>query len=316
MKQAAPAILVGKKQNPTVKLLKRNWDLYLLLLPALAYIIILHYIPLYGVQIAFRDYNPWDGITGSPWVGLENFKRFFSSAQFWSLLGNTMALSVYSLIASFPIPIIFALLLNQCASKKFGKVTQMISYMPHFISVVVLVGIINVMFQARGGLVNILLAQLFGFKDPVLFLSHSKYFRHLYVWSGVWQNTGWSSIIYIASLSSVSPEIHEAAIVDGASKLQRIRYVDFPSILPTAVILFIMNMGKFLSVGFEKVYLMQNDANLQVSEIISTYTYKIGILSAQYSYSSAVGLFNNVINFTLLMVVNRISGKITGSSLW
>lgn len=304
-----------KRKNPTLKLMRRNGGLYLLVLPALIYIIIFQYLPLYGVQIAFRDYNPYDGILGSPWVGLENFQRFFDSTQFWSLLTNTLVLSLYSLAASFPIPILFALLLNQCGSQRFRKTTQMISYIPHFISVVVLVGMITVLFQARGGLVNTVLAK-FGVAEPIMFLSDMRFFRHLYVWSGVWQNTGWASIIYIASLAGVSPEIHEAAIVDGASKLQRILYVDLPAIVPTAVILFIMDMGKFLSVGFEKVYLMQNPTNLAVSEIISTYTYKIGILSAQYSYSSAVGLFNNVINFLLLILVNRIARKVSGSSLW
>jgi putative aldouronate transport system permease protein len=305
-----------KRTSETVLLLRRNWDLYLLLFPALAYIVLFHYVPLYGVQIAFRNYNPYDGILGSPWVGFEHFTRFFQSAQFWNLLRNTLGLSFYSLLAGFPIPILLALMLNHCASRKFQKTTQMISYIPHFISVVVLVGILQVMFQARGGLVNIVLIKLGLVDDPVLFLSDAKYFRHLYVWSGIWQNMGWSSIIYIATLSGVSPELHEAAIVDGANKLQRIRYVDFPSILPTAIILFIMDMGKFMSVGFEKAFLMQNDANLISSEIISTYTYKIGIVSAQFSYSAAIGLFNNVVNFVMLIVVNRLARQVSGASLW
>ena len=290
----------------------RNWVLYLFLLPTLIYLLIFNYWPMYGVQIAFRNFKPTKGIWGSPWVGMKNFDKFFHSYMFKDLLTNTIVLSVYQIVASFAFPILLALLLNYCVSNKLRKVTQMVTYAPHFISTVVLVGMLNV-FLSESGIINHLL-NLLGLRF-VPFLSDAGMFRHIYVWSHIWQRTGYNSVIYIAALAGVNPELHEAAIVDGANKLQRILHIDLPAIMPTAIILLIMSTGNMLSLGFEKVYLMQNDLNLGVSEIISTYVYKIGLLNAQYSYSTAIGLFNNVINLIVLLTVNKIADKLSGTSL-
>lgn len=293
--------------------MKKNWVLYLFVLPMFVYLFIFHYLPLYGVQIAFRDYKVIKGIWGSDWVGFKHFNNFFTSYQFWDLLKNTLTLSIYSLIAGFPLPIVFALLLNYCNSTKLKKTSQMISYAPHFISVVVFCGMILV-FLANGGIVNQILMK-FGI-NPVKFLSNPKAFKHIYVWSGVLKNIGWGSIMYIAVLANVSPELHEAAIIDGASKFKRVLYIDIPAIVPTMVIMLITRCGEIMDVGFEKVLLLQNSINLEYSEVISTYVYKIGILGGQFSYSAAIGLFNNIINLFLLLLVNKIAKKISDVSLW
>lgn len=302
------------KLKQTWLLMKRNYILYFFLLPALLYIIIFNYWPMYGIQIAFKDYLPYEGITGSPWVGLKHFNKFFDSIMFWDLLKNTLLISIYALLASFPIPIILAFMINYTKNKKLRKFTQTITYAPHFISTVVLVGMLSIFLSPRTGFINTIIEALGG--ERIFFLGQKEWFRHVYVWSGIWQGAGWASIIYIAALSGVSPELHEAAIIDGASKLQRIRHIDFPAILPTIIILLILNMGQVMNVGFEKVLLMQNDLNLQVSEVISTYTYKMGLVNAQYSYSTAIGLFNNIINFCILIGVNKLSKKVSGTSLW
>lgn len=296
----------------TIDKITRNWVLYLFLLPTLAYLLIFNYWPMYGVQIAFRNFKPTKGIWGSAWVGMKNFNKFFNSYMFEDLLTNTIVLSLYQIFAAFAFPIILALLLNYCVSNKLRKVTQMVTYAPHFISTVVLVGMLNV-FLSESGIINHLLHML-GLPS-VPFLADAGMFRHIYVWSHIWQRTGYNSVIYIAALAGVSPELHEAAIVDGANKLQRILHIDLPAILPTAIILLIMSTGNMLSLGFEKVYLLQNDLNLGVSEIISTYVYKIGLLNAQYSYSTAIGLFNNIINLIVLLTVNKIADKVSGTSL-
>lgn len=289
------------------KRMLKCWQLYVLLLPTLVFFIVFCYVPMYGVQLAFKDYNAMLGITGSPWVGFEHFRRFFESYQFKQLLGNTLSLSIYQLAVSFPVPIILALALNQVKNARFKKVVQTVTYAPHFISIVVLVGMLNVFFSTNGGLVNEIV-KFFG-GEPKLFLGQEQYFQHMYVWSGVWQSMGWSAIIYLAALSGVSPELHEAAVVDGASKIKRIWHIDIPAILPTIIILLILNCGQIMSIGFEKAFLMQNSLNIGTSEIIPTYVYKMGLLNAQYSFSTAVGLFNSVINCTLLFVVNKISKK-------
>jgi putative aldouronate transport system permease protein len=294
--------------------IRADYVFYLLLLPAFVYILVFNYVPMYGVQIAFKNFMANRGIWKSPWAGLAHFKRFFMSPDFFSLIWNTISLSIYQLLIGFPIPIIIALLINQCGSLGFKKFVQNITYAPHFISIVVLVGMMHVMMSPRSGVINTIIT-FFG-NEPVFFFGQERYFRHLYVWSGVWQSTGFNSIIYISVLAGVSQEMHEAAIVDGASKFKRILYIDLPSIMPTAFVLLILSIGQMMSIGFDKVYLMQNSINLPVSEIISTYIYKKGILDTDYSFSSAVGLFNNIINFTLLVTVNKISGKLTGSSLW
>lgn len=294
--------------------IRADYVFYVLLLPAFAYIFIFNYMPMYGVQIAFKNFMANRGIWKSPWVGFMHFKRFFMSPDFLSLVWNTIILSIYQLVVGFPIPIIIALLINQCGSLGFKKFVQNVMYAPHFISIVVMVGMMQVMMSPRSGVINTIITLLGN--DPVFFFGQERYFRHLYVWSGIWQSTGFNSIIYISVLAGVSQEMHEAAIVDGATKFKRILYIDLPSIMPTAAILLILSIGQMMSIGFDKVYLMQNSINLPVSEVISTYIYKKGILDTDYSFSSAVGLFNNVINFTLLIMVNKISRKLTGSSLW
>ncbi len=304
----------GFNHTPIWKRLRRDYVLYLLVLPAFIYIFIFNYIPMYGVQIAFKEYMPGLGIEASPWTGWDNFERFFASPDCGTLIWNTVILSVYQLVASFPIPIIIALMLNQCNSIGYKKFVQNVIYAPHFISIVVLIGMMQIMMAPNSGVINTLITALGG--EPIFFFGEEGWFRHLYVWSGVWQSTGFNTIIYISALAGVSYEMHEAAIVDGASKFKRILYIDFPSILPTAVILLIMAVGQIMSIGFDKVYLMQNSINMPVSEIISTYIYKKGILDTDYSFSAAVGLFNNIINFVLLISVNGLSRRVSGNSLW
>lgn len=296
-------------------MVKRNKALYLFILPAFLYFLVFCYVPIYGVQIAFKDFVATKGFTGSPWATpiWKHFATFFSSVYFWDILRNTVTLSLYYIIASFPAAVILALLINEVKNTKFKKLVQNITYMPYFISTVVLVGMINLFF-ARSGLVNNITA-LFG-AEPQVFLQKDSLFNDLYVWSGVWQTTGYNSVIFIAALAGVSPTLHEAATIDGATRFQRILHVNIPAILPTIVTMLIMTLGGIMNLSFEKVLLMQNDTNLMVSEVISTYVYKLGIQKAQFSLSTAVGLFNNVINLVMLIVVNKISRKISETSLW
>lgn len=295
--------------------LKRNWSLYLLVAVPVIYLILFKYIPMYGVQIAFKNYMPAKGITGSEWVGFKHFMKFISNYKFKDIVWNTLSISLYQL-CTFPLPIILALFLNYIKREKFKKTVQMVSYAPHFISTVVMVGILIQFLDARNGVINQLIELVGG--EAQNFMAKKEYFRHIYVWSGVWQSIGYNSIIYIAALSGVSSELHEAAIIDGANIVKRIWHVDLPSILPTIAILLIMQCGSILSVGYEKIYLMQNNLNLAQSEIISTYVYKQGIISSipQYSYSTAIGLFVSVINVVLLLITNKIVDKMTGSSLF
>lgn len=303
-----------KNHKNTWAYLKENYDLYLFLLPAIIIIFVFSYVPLYGIQIAFKDYSASAGIWGSKWVGLTHFKRFFDSATAWRTIWNTLSLSIYSLVVGFPIPIILALFLNAMNKPRYRKVIQTITYAPNFISTVVVGGMIILFLSPRVGIVNNMMAAL-GF-DKINFMAKSGMFQSIYVWSGIWQSAGWSSIIYFAALSSVSPELHEAAVLDGATRLQRIWHIDFPGILPTTVILLIMSVGSLLSVGFEKAYLLQNDQNMLRSEIISTYVYKMGMLKNDMSFSSAVDLLNSAVNCILLITVNYISGKVSDNSLW
>lgn len=295
--------------------MRKNWQVYVLALPAVVAIILFRYAPMYGLQIAFKNFKPIRGIWGSEWVGLKYFQQFVNSYQFWKLLKNTLTLSLYSIVANFPAPILLALMLNQLRSEKYKKLVQTVTYMPHFISMVVLVGMINVLLSSSSGLYGNLM-RLFGVFNPPNLFANKNLFSTLYVFSGVWQNTGWDSIIYLAALTAVSPELHEAAAVDGAGKFKRILHIDIPALLPTATILLILRMGSILGVGFEKVYLMQNDLNEPVSEIISTYVYKIGLQSAQYSYSAAISFFNTIINFVMLLMVNTFARKLGDTSLW
>lgn len=309
---------VNKSPNSKWKYIKKSilkhWQLYLVIAVPITLVFIFSYIPMYGVQIAFKDFIPTKGILGSPWVGLKHFNRFLNSPNFWVYIKNTIQISLYSLVAGFPIPILLAIGLNECASMKFKKTVQMITYAPHFISTVVMVGIILMVLSPRGGIVNTILGSLG--METIDFMGVPQYFKHIYVWSGIWQGMGYSSIIYFAALQSIDTSLHEAAVVDGASKLQRIWHIDLPGILPTIIILLIMNIGSIMNVGYEKILLMQNSLNLAESEIISTYVYKIGLVNNQYSFSSAVGLFNSVINTILLVTVNWIAGKVGETSLW
>lgn len=293
--------------------IRRNWGLYVLLLPAFVLTLLFAYKPMYGVIIAFKDYSPASGIGGSPWAGFKYFEKFFHSYQFTNTIRNTLIISLYSL-ATFPLPIMLALMVNQMRAGRFKRFFQTVSYMPHFISTVVMVGLMLILFSPSTGLVGNMY-QLFGSQAPDL-MGSSALFSSVYVWSDVWQHVGWDSIIYIAALSAVDPSLYEAATVDGASRWHKIRYIDIPMLLPTAITLLILRMGGLLGVGFEKVYLMQNDLNILSSEILSTYVYKIGLLSSQYSFSSAINLFNTVINFILLILVNQLSKKYSENSLW
>lgn len=294
----------------------RNWGLYLLLLPALTLLICFTYKPMYGVLIAFKEYKPIKGILGSAWADpwYKYFKKFFDSFQFKTTIRNTLVITLYSMLVMFPLPIILALGINQLKNRTYRKFFQTVTYMPHFISTVVMVGLLTLLLSPGSGLLGAICGML-GIKAPN-FLGQPSAFKHLYVWSDVWQHVGWDSIIYIAALSSVDPSLYEAATVDGATNLQKIKYVDIPMLVPTAVIMLIMRFGSLMSLGFEKVYLMQNDLNLTASEVISTYVYKIGIINVQYSYSAAINLFSTVINFILLILVNQISKKVSDNSLW
>lgn len=298
----------------TMQGIVRNYQLYILILPAFVYFFIFCYLPMYGVQIAFKDFIANLGIWGSPWVGLKHFERFFNSFNFLLLLKNTLGISIYSLVAGFPMPIILALLLNEIKSGPFKKIVQTVTYAPNFISLVVMVGMLITFFSSSNGLVNILLSKVG--MEPVAWLSKGEYFKSLYVWSGVWQSTGWGSIIYLAVLAGVDPQMHEAAIIDGASRIKRMWHINLPSIMPTIIIMLILSTGSLMNVGYEKIYLMQNPLILDTSEVISTYTYKVGLLNSQYSFSAAVGLFNSVINLIILLIVNAISSKISETSLW
>ena len=293
----------------------RNWRLYVLILPAIIALVLFRYAPMYGLQIAFKNFKPAKGIADSAWVGFKHFKSFINSYQFEKVLWNTISISVTSLIAGFPMPIIFALLLNQIRSQRAKKVLQTVTYMPHFISTVVLVGMLMVFLSPTTGLYGHAM-RAFGISQPDNLLAQKEWFTPLYVLSGIWQNTGWDSIIYLAALSAISVDLYEAATVDGASKFKRMIYIDIPCIMPTAIILLIMNMGNIFSLGFEKIYLMQNNLNLPVSETINTYVYKQGIIGGKYSYSAAIGLFNTVINFVILLTVNKIAGKVSDTSLF
>ena len=295
-------------------MMKRDYQLYIMMLPVVVYLFIFAYIPIYGVQIAFKDYNVGQGILGSPWVGFDNFTRFFRSFQFWNVLKNTLVLSLYGLIAGFPIPILLALMVTQVRREGFKKFVQTVTYAPHFISEVVVVGMLFIFLSPTSGIVNIRLGKLG--VQAVNFLAEPSMYKHLYVWSGVWQGAGWGSIIYIAALSAVSPELYEAARIDGASKFQQIVHIDFPSILPTATILLIMNAGSIMNQGAQKAFLMQTGTTAASQEIIATYVYKVGLIQNQFSYSSAIGLFNNIINIILLVTVNTVSRRLSENSLW
>ncbi len=303
-------------RKKTLVKIKKSWQLYLMLLLPVIYIILFKYVPMVGIILAFKKYTAAGGIFGSEWVGLYQFKKLFGSYQFLRIFKNTLAVATYSLAAGFPFPIILALLLNATVNKKFKKTVQMVTYLPHFISVVVMVGILSQMFNVRTGLYGSV-AGVLGI-EPVDILGMPQAFRHLYVWSGVWQNMGWGTILYLAVLSSVDVGLHEAAVIDGASRFKRLIHIDMPALAPTVVIVLIMRCGQIMGVGFEKVFLLQNSLNQSTSEVISTYSYKVGLLNGggDFSYSTAIGLFNSVVNFVLLITVNFISRKVSDTSLF
>ncbi len=301
------------KKHSWFKDLKRSWQLLLLMLPALIYVLIFEYGPMYGLLIAFKNYRPSLGIWGSEWVGLKHFIRFVQNPNFFKMLRNTLSITLYSL-ATFPIPIIFALMLNEIRNKRFKKVAQMVSYMPHFLSDVVVCSIVLLFLSRSNGVINNVIEALGGTRQA--FINIPEYFSSIYVWSGLWQGIGWSSILYLSALSGVSAELCESARIDGANRLQIIRYVNLPAIMPTIVITFIMKIGKLLSLGHSKIFLLQTDLNLPKSSVISTYVYNVGILDGQSSYASAIGLFNNVVNIIILIVANKIVKKITDMSLF
>lgn len=300
--------------NVLLKHFKRTYELYFFMLPGIIFYFIFKYVPIYGVQIAFRDFSPVLGFWKSPWIGLENFDRFFHSADIWVIVKNTLSISITNLIFGFPIPIILALMLNQLTSTKFKKLVQTVTYAPNFISMVVLVGMLYTMLNPRTGVVNIILKNL-GL-HPVFFMGRTDLYVPVYVISGIWQTAGWSSVVYIAALASISPELHESAVVDGANKFQRIWHIDIPGIIPVIVTMLILSSGNILTVGFEKSYLMQNSMNLQVSEVISTFVYKRGLLFGDFSYATTVGLCESLVNFIILVTVNTISSKLSDTSLW
>ena len=305
-----------RQRQKTIARAKSYWQLYLFLIPAILYFGIFRYIPMAGLQMAFKNYNVIQGIWGSPWAGFEHFIRFFNSPDCWMVISNTLKISILSLIFGFPLPIIVALLINQTRSKKYGKVVQTTLYAPHFISAVIIVGMLNLFLSPSTGILNQLIVKLGG--EAVMFMGSAPLFAAIYVITEIWQNTGYSSIVYTAALSGVSPELHESAIMDGATIVQRIRYIDLPCIMPTIIILLIMNTGRVLTVGYEKIYLMQNSLNRSASEVISTYVYKQAFGSSSmpnFSYSAAIGFFESVVSLILLVIVNKISQKYADMSL-
>lgn len=303
----------AQRSNYLWRHISRNWGLYLLLLPAVILMICFTYIPMFGIVIAFKDFTPASGIFGSPWAGWKYFQEYFNSYQFWPTIKNTLIISLYTIVVTFPLPIVVALMCNQITSSKYKKFFQVSTYLPHFISTVVMCGMIILFLSPRTGIIAKLVSFV-GIELPNL-MGQPSAFSSIYVWTEAWQHVGWDSILYIAALSAVDPTLYEAATVDGASKWQKILRIDIPMLLPTITIMLILRMGSVMSVGFEKVYLLQNNLNLTASEIISTYVYKMGLISNQYSLSAAINLFNNVINFILLLSMNWISNKLSDTSL-
>ena len=296
------------------KIKSANWQFWVIIAIPIIYAIIFAYIPLAGIVLAFQDFSIRKGIFGSEWVGLRYFKQFLTSTSSVLVIKNTLILGIYSFLASFPVPILLAIGINEMRAKRYKKAVQMVTYAPYFISIVVLVGMMMQMMDLRSGIINVFIQKL-GF-SPINFFGDPKIFRHLYVWSGVWQSAGYASIIYLAALSGVSKELQEAAIVDGANRVKRILHVDIPAILPTIIIMLIFNCASIVSIGLDKVFLMQNSLNASVSEVISTFVYKVGVVNSNVGFSTAAGLFQSVVSFVLLVIVNRICKKITENSLW
>lgn len=293
---------------------RRKWQLLLMFLLPLAWYIIFCYVPMYGIQIAFRNYNPVLGFTGSPFVGMRHFQRFFSSYYAGNIIWNTLSINLYCLLVGFPAPILLAILVNEIRSRKFAKLLQNVTYIPYFLSVVVVVSMLKLFTNEQYGIINLLLKGIG--VGPIPFMESDRWFKFTYVVSNVWQNCGWNAIIYIAALAGIDPTLYEAATIDGASRMQKIRHVSLPGIKSTILVLLILRVGQLMSIGFEKALLMQNDLNLLSGEIISTMVYKIGIQQGDYSYAAAVGAMNSVINLILVVLANQVSRKLTEESLW
>jgi putative aldouronate transport system permease protein len=292
----------------------KHWELYLMMLIPLIWYAIFLYAPMYGIQIAFRNYLPARGFFGSEWAGLRHFRRFFNSFFFIRVLRNTLSINIYSLIIGFPIPIIFALMLNELSSIRYKKFVQNVTYLPHFLSTVVVVSIINMLLNVENGVINTFIRALG--RDPVNFLINPAYFQHIFVWSGIWENMGWNAIIYIAALAGVDVGLYEAATIDGASRWQKIKHISIPCIMPTIIIMLLLSCGQIMNIGFEKVLLMQNPLNMVRSDVISTFVYRSGILGAEFSFASAVGFFNSICNFILIITANRLARMFSQTSLW
>ena len=300
-----------KPKNEFIKHFHRDWQLHLFMLLPVIYLLVFAYYPMYGVQIAFKNFQSAHGIFGSRWIGFRHFQTFFNSYQFGRVVSNTVIISLYTLAASFPLSIIFALLLNAVRNRNFKKSVQTITYIPHFISIAVVVGMLNRFFDPINGAYGTVYKLIYDIM-PGAILGKADTFRHFYVWSDIWQHLGWNSIIYIAALSSVNPELYEAAEIDGASRFKCVVHVDLPAILPTAAMLLILNFGSIMSVGYEKTLLMQTSLNLEASEVISTYVYKVGLMaSGNFSFATAIGLFNSVINCIILLLVNKTANKLS-----
>jgi len=296
-----------------------NYQLYILLALVMTYFILFAYMPMFGLRMAFMDFNVVLGFERSKWVGLKHFDKLINGPYFMTILKNTVSISVYSILASWPFPIAFALAVNVLTNNRVKRSVQTIAYAPHFISTVVIVGMLKLFLSPSSGVVNAVIAALGG--ERINFFAEAEMFSSIYVWSGIWQNTGWNAVIYIAALSGIDPQLHEAATIDGASRLKRVWHIDLPGILPTMVILTIMSFANVMGVGFEKAYLMQNNLNLAHSELISTYVYKVGLSGTgtgktDFSYSTAIGLFNSLVNLVLIVITNTISRRVSETSLW
>lgn len=294
--------------------IKKDKFLLLLISPVIIYYIIFHYLPMYGVIIAFKNFSPARGILGSPWVGLKWLEQFFNSIYAGRVIKNTVLISFFSLVWSFPVPIIFALILNELKNGIFKRAVQTVSYLPHFISVVVICGMLISFLSPADGVVNVILMNLG--MEPVNFLNEPGWFRTIYIGSGIWQGFGWNSIIYLAAITSIDPSLYEASKIDGARRWQQIVNITIPGILPTIIILLIMNLGHIMNVGFEKIILLYNPSTYVVSDVISTFVYRRGLEGAEYGFASAVGLFNSLVNFTFLIIVNKISKRVSEIALW
>ena len=298
------------------KSMSKYWQMYLLLIPVIIYYVVFKYMPMVGAQIAFKNFSFRKGIWGSAWVGMAHFERFFSSSQAISIIWNTLYLGFLTIIFCFPMPIILALIVNEIRSERLKNSLKTVTYAPHFVSTIVVVGMMMSMCSPSTGIINIVAVKMGLFEDALYLMGSAKYFRTMYIISQIWKDTGWNAIIFISALSAVDTTLYEAAEVDGANRWQQLINITLPSILPTIIVMLILETGKVLNIGFEKVYAMQNDLNLSVSEVISTFTYKLGLENLEYDYATAIGLFNSVVSFTMLMLVNGISKKFSETSLF